>query len=163
MGNVENKQVYKDIICITAMEALEMIGVVDKLNTNGYTISIDAVQDQKGAKKDDDVYLNHLISIIKYKYIGTVVDKQYKKASLSDDEKKSIFKEMSGQDLDISHENSQVIHDVSLDKNGYCWYKHSILFYIPRLEAEETKDYAKRCFENIADTIINALEKKSEG
>lgn len=69
MGNVESKQVYKDIICITAMEALEMIGVVDKLNANGYTISIDAMQDQKGAKKDDDIYLNHLVSIIKYKCI----------------------------------------------------------------------------------------------
>lgn len=154
MGLVKIDEYY-DVVAETAMEALELVGIVHKLNVNGYHISIYGVQDKNTPDGMlDDMPMKHSINIEKHKFVCET-HKEF-----SEKDKAEILNQFKSMDLDIKVDNANIIRDITVDNNGYCWYKHSITFYSSRLALESPKHYVNQLFKLVADSVIKAFEEE---
>lgn len=157
---MEHEKVSKYVrseIAITAMEALEMIGIVNKLNINGYHISIDGLRTGMHEAMTDDTPSNHEVTIERNKFIKSLNKKQFN--SLSDKDLNDMLAEQSKMDIDfIQKDNVSIIHNISHDSSNYVWYKHKVTFNIEQLVLETLESYVKRVFEETANYVIESFE-----
>ncbi len=148
-----------DIVTNTVMESLELIGVINKLNINGYHLYISGVHDKTPKGKVDDTPSKHIITIDRNKFIKKVTKSEFNRLKDSIDDIVNIIEDQENFNLDFWDENNkQIRHEISHDNSGYIWYKHEVKFEVEKSILETTESYVKRIFKDIADYVISTFE-----
>ena len=159
MGLIEIKEFTGSEIGKAAMEALEMIGVVNKLNLSGYHITIEGIQGKTPKGMIDDTPSKHKVIFERDKCIGTLSKSEYKKIMDCEEQANALLNEQRQQNINFSQANNATIADgISRDVSGYMWYKHKVELNINSSALETTEGYVKRLFEETANYVINAFE-----
>lgn len=153
MGREVNKKHYRSLVDIKAMEALELMGIVNKLNVNMYSLSINGVESSEGNSR-----LDHIVSLSRHKYLGEFDTDLKSEVVFSSKEKQDMIEKLKAGDLVIRVENAEENRDIYIDDSGYCWYSHHQSFLIPSNKDESNDDYTNRIVKTVADAIIEAFE-----
>lgn len=163
MALVEMKDYNGDLIAKTVQETLDMIGITNKLNINGYHISIFGKYGDMPKGMLEDTPSSHVILIERNKYIDKTDYKTFKRISSNVDDIVDILNEQEEFNIDfIDDNNKEVSHEISHDSNGYLWYKHKVKFDCNKTVLETYESYVKRMFESIADYVIASFESMEE-
>ena len=159
MALVKSKDYNGNLIAKTVLEALEMIGVVNKLNINGYHISI--IGSYNNTSKDiiDDTPSVNTVIIDRNKFIKNCNKAEFKEIKSDINNIDAILSEQEEYNLDfIDSNNKEITHEISHDQLNYLWYKHKIEFTFSKSILETNDTYIKRIFEDIADYVISTFE-----
>lgn len=145
-------------IAKAAMEALDMVGIVNKLNINGYHISIDGIQSKTPKGMIEDMPAKHKVIIDRNKFVREADKEQFELLNITD----ALDEELQEQEkfnLDFEDTGNKVItHQFSFDSNSYIWYKHKVEFEVDRGILETQEAYVKRLFEEIANYVVESFE-----
>lgn len=159
MALVEVKDYTGDLIAKTVMEALEMIGIVNKLNINGYHLSILGITGDIPVGMADDTPSKHIITIDRNKFIRNCNKRDFKKVESDIGEIETILNDQDIFNVDFEDTDDRVVtHEISQDSMNYMWYKHMVQWEASRSVLENEKGYIERIFKNIADYVIETFE-----
>lgn len=142
----------------TAMEALEMIGIINVLNMRQYALSLVGIQESTPKGYIDDEPAIHKVSFEKIVFIGKKDSVDFIKNGKIDEEckeYKEYMNKLSVADfkfaviLGIKREETKKI---TLDNEG-CWYRHSVEITIPKGTKSDV-EYSKYIVETVANTVV---------
>lgn len=163
MSLIDIKEYRGSEIGIAVMEALEMIGIVHKLNINGYHLSIDGVHGITPKGMIEDTPDNHKITIERHKFIGNKNKNNMKHILRDNDKIDEILSQQEQFNIDFDERaNYEITHQVKEDSNGDIWYNHRVEFEIGKTVLQTTESYVKGLFETVTDYVVNSFESMYE-
>lgn len=157
MGLIKFSDYTGSEVAKAAMEALEMVGVINKLNINGYHLSIDGIQEKTPKGMINDTPRNHEVIIERNKFVCSMNKKEFSK--LTSSELDNMLNEQSKLSIDfLGKTGVSIIHNISRDASNYVWYKHQVKFQVEQSLLETLESYVKRLFETTANYVIDSFE-----
>lgn len=149
-----------DFISQSVLEALEIIGLVNKLNTLGYHINVEPIHQKTPKGMIEDTPSNHKVIIDRNKFIDKMTPSQFRKKVRTEDYKDKVCVEQSElYDIPFKDKDGVSIRqDVTVDGTNYVWYKHSIELKYKREVIQDIASYIKDIFEKTADYVIQSID-----
>lgn len=163
MGLVKVEDYRGSEIGNAVMDALDIIGIVYKLNINGYHLSVSGVTMATPDGMLNDTPDNHRIVIERYKHIGNKHDTGIKGVTKKPSIAYDVVSEQEKFNIDFDEsENYEITHGIKEDPDGSVWYNHRVEFEVQKLAIEAEEVYVKRLFETIADYVVRSFESMYE-
>lgn len=159
MSLIKFEEYTGSLVAQAVAEALEMIGIINKLNINGYTVSISGVQEPTPKGMIEDTPTKHEVVIERSMFVQSASKGEFKKINEDTEKLRRILEQQECVDINFATtKGERVYRGISRDNSGYVWYKHRVDFRVDQLAIETPENYVKRLFELIANYVIAAFE-----
>lgn len=145
-------------IAKAVMEALDMVGVVNKLNINGYMIEIEGIQDKTPKGMIDDTPNKHKVTIKRDKWLGEFSISEFDSMTTSRVDEIMDMQDKNNLDFEDNIKDCEVTHRFSFENNKDIWYRHSVEIQLDKSILETDESYLKRIFNTVANYVVGTFE-----